>query len=68
VTTDSSVAVWEIVTSPALGHVVPRGDEAALVRAIDHWLSPAAVRPAPVPEPGAESAARYLALFDRLVA
>jgi glycosyltransferase involved in cell wall biosynthesis len=67
VSTDSSVAVREIVASPALGSVVPRGDPAALVAAIDHWLSPGAVRPAPLVE-GGDPIADYLALFDRLMA
>lgn len=67
VATNASVAVREIVPSPTLGEVVPIGDDDALVAALDHWLAPGAVRPAPVPEPGADSAARYLALFDALV-
>jgi glycosyltransferase involved in cell wall biosynthesis len=67
VATDSSPAVGEIVTSPALGNVVAADDQAALVAALNHWLHPAAVRPTPVPQPGADSTGRYLALFDRLV-
>ena len=63
----SSLAVAEIVGSPALGTIVPVGDHAGLVAAIDRWLAPGALRPAPVPPPGADSAARYLALFDALV-
>lgn len=66
VTTDSTPAVAEIVTSSALGTIVPRDDRAALVAALDHWLG-GAPRPAPVPPPGADSAARYLALFDSLM-
>lgn len=66
VATDSSVAVREIVHAPALGSVVPRDDPAALVAALNAWLAPGAPRPAPVPSPGADAAARYLALFDRL--
>jgi glycosyltransferase involved in cell wall biosynthesis len=66
VTTDSSLAVTEIVTAPALGSIVPRDDGDALVAALDHWLGDAP-RPAPVPPPGADSAARYLALFDSLM-
>ena len=66
VTTESSPAVHEIVAGPMLGTVVPRDDPAALVAAIRHWLT--AARPAPVPLPGADSAARYLRLFDALVA
>ena len=64
VATASSVAVREIVSSPGLGSVVEPDDEAALVVALDRWLAPGATRPGPVPEPGVDSAARYLALFD----
>lgn len=67
VATDSSPAIAEIVATPALGSIVARNDPAALVAALRHWLDDAAVRPQPVPQPGADSAARYLALFDRLV-
>lgn len=67
VATDSSPAVAEIVDRPALGSIVPRDDAAALVAAIDAWLAPGAARPAPMAPPGADSAARYLALFDALV-
>lgn len=68
VATDASVSVREIVAGPALGTVVPREDPRALVAALDRWLRPGAVRPAPVPPAGADSAARYLALFDSLAA
>ena len=68
VATESSVAVREIVAHPGLGSIVPRGDQDALVDALNRWLSPAAVRPAPVAPPGADSGTAYLALFDRLVA
>lgn len=68
VATDSSVAVREIVSSPAQGSVVPAGDAGALVAALDHWLMPDRARPAPVPEPGTDAALRYLELFDRIVA
>jgi glycosyltransferase involved in cell wall biosynthesis len=67
VATESSPSVAEIVTSPALGSIVAPDDPAALVAALDHWLAAATPRPAPVPQPGHDSAARYLALFDRLV-
>ncbi|MFA6117384.1 MAG: glycosyltransferase [Sphingomonas sp.] len=67
VSTDSSVAVREIVTGPALGSVVAPGDEQALVAALDHWLAPGRARPEPIPEPGTDSAQRYLDLFDSLV-
>ena len=65
VATDCSRAVAEIVGDPTLGTIVPLDDSVALVAALDHWL--VAERPAPVPQPGADSALRYLALFDRLV-
>jgi glycosyltransferase involved in cell wall biosynthesis len=65
VATDSSPAVREIVASPALGSVVACGDAAGLAAALAHWLE--APRPQPVPQPGADAAARYLALFDALV-
>jgi glycosyltransferase involved in cell wall biosynthesis len=65
VATDSSVAVREIVATPALGMVVEREDGAALVAALDDWLAPGAIRPAPV-EPKGNPIAEYLALFDRL--
>ncbi|WP_345865907.1 glycosyltransferase [Sphingomonas qilianensis] len=64
IATESSVAVREIVTSPALGSVVPRGDDHAVIAALDHWLAPGRARPVPVPMPGATAAADYLALFD----
>ncbi|MCU6454596.1 glycosyltransferase [Sphingomonas sp. A2-49] len=64
VATASSPSVREIVGSPALGSVVAPDDAAGFAAALNHWL--AAPRPAPVPQPGADSAARYLALFDRL--
>ena len=67
VATDASPAVAEIVRSPALGDVVPRGDAGALASALGRWLAPDAVRPPPQPQPGADAAGRYLALFDRLV-
>lgn len=67
VTTESSVAVREIVRDPASGTIVAAGDDAALEAALRYWLAPGRARPAPVPEPGADSAAAYLDLFDRLV-
>ena len=67
VSTESSVAVREIVTGPALGSVVPPGDDQALVAALDHWLAPDRARPEQIPEPGADSAQRYLDLFDSVV-
>jgi glycosyltransferase involved in cell wall biosynthesis len=64
VSTDSSCAVAEIIGDASLGTIVPLEDPRALVAALAHWL--AAPRPDPVPQPGHDSAARYLALFDRL--
>ena len=66
VATDSSPAVREIVASPALGNVVARNDAPGLVAALRHRLT--AARPAPVPMPGEDAAARYLELFDRVTA
>jgi glycosyltransferase involved in cell wall biosynthesis len=66
VATDSSPAVREIVSDPALGTVVAREDGDALVAALDRWLAADAVRPAAVEPPGADAAARYLAVFDEL--
>ena len=63
VTTESSVAVREIVG--AGGSVVPVGDEAALVAALDLWLAPGAVRPQPRADAG-DPIGDYLALFDAL--
>ncbi|MDP5280971.1 glycosyltransferase [Sphingomonas sp. DG1-23] len=67
VSTESSVAVREIVTGPALGTVIAREDADALVAALDHWLAPGRARPAPVGATG-DPIAEYLALFDRLLA
>jgi len=66
VSTESSVAVREIVDDPALGTVIDREDAEGLVAALDHWLAPDAVRPAPVTT-GGDPIAEYLALFDRIV-
>jgi len=66
VSTESSVAVREIIHAPDLGTVIDREDAEGLVAALDHWLGPDAVRPAPV-SVGGDSIAEYLALFDRLV-
>jgi glycosyltransferase involved in cell wall biosynthesis len=67
ISTDSSAAVAEIIDRPGLGTVIARDDAAALVGALDAWLEPTRQRPEPVPQPGADSPERYLALFDRLV-
>jgi glycosyltransferase involved in cell wall biosynthesis len=66
VSTESSVAVREILTGPDLGTVVAREDPAALVAALDLWLTPGRNRPVPVVANG-DPIAEYLALFDRLV-
>lgn len=68
VSTDSSIAVREIVGSPAQGSVVPPDDDEALVAALNHWLVPGRPRPEPMPEPGVDSARLYLDLFDSIVA
>ena len=65
VATASSDSIAEIVTDPSLGSIVERDDAAGLAAALTRWLD--APRPHPVPQPGTDSAARYLALFDRLV-
>ena len=64
VSTDSSVAVREIVAAER-GTIVPVDDSAALVAAIDAWLTPGRTRPSPMPAVG-DPAADYLALFDAL--
>lgn len=66
IATDSSVAIREIVANPSLGSVVPLDDRAALVSALDHWLTPGRPRPDPVPERGVDSVERYLQLFEEL--
>lgn len=65
VTTESSVAVREIVSNPDLGTVIARDDAEGLVAALDDWLAGRA-RPDPVTASG-NSIADYLALFDSLV-
>ncbi len=65
VTTESSPSIAEIVTAPALGSVIGQDDAAGLAAALTDWLS--RPRPAAVPQPGSDSAARYLALFDGLI-
>lgn len=64
VTTDSSVAVREIVTGAELGTIVTAGDEPALIAALEYWLSPGRARPVPVPEPGGRAAEEYIAVFE----
>ena len=69
VSTESSVAVRELVEVPAQGDVVPRGDQAALVAALNRWLVPGAVRPEPTGDNGGgDPIADYLDLFDRVTA
>lgn len=67
VSTESSVAVREIVHAAHLGSVVPRDEPDALVRAIDHWLAPGHPRPSPVAAQG-DPIGDYLELFDRVLA
>ncbi|MFW2850594.1 glycosyltransferase [Sphingomonas sp. TX0543] len=67
VTTDSSPAVREIVSSARFGTIVETYDGDALVRALNAWLRPDAIRPKPVLPPGADSPLRYLELFDSLM-
>ena len=67
VSTESSVAVRELIAGPGQGDVVARDDQPALVAALNRWLAPDAVRPAPMGHSG-DSVADYLALFDRLAA
>jgi glycosyltransferase involved in cell wall biosynthesis len=65
VATDASVAVRELIDSPALGTVVAREDSEALVAALDQWLAPGCPRPAPRADEG-DPVGEYLALFSRL--
>jgi glycosyltransferase involved in cell wall biosynthesis len=64
VATDSSPSIAEIVRTPALGSIVGQDDANGLAAALTAWLD--RPRPAAVPQPGADSAARYLELFDSL--
>lgn len=66
VSTDSSVAIPELIDSPACGTIVGREDMDALVAALGHWLAPGAARPPAQSAPG-DPVGDYLALFDRLV-
>ena len=66
VTTESSVAVREIITMPGHGVVVPREDPEALVAALNQLLDPNRARPTPVTAAG-DPIADYLHLFDQLV-
>jgi glycosyltransferase involved in cell wall biosynthesis len=68
VSTESSVAVRELIRVPEQGDVVAREDRAALVAALNRWLAPDAVRPPPAGEQGGDPVADYLDLFDRVTA
>jgi glycosyltransferase involved in cell wall biosynthesis len=65
VATEASVAVREIIDSPALGTVVARDDGDALVAALDHWIAPGRARATPREDEG-DPVGDYLALFSRL--
>lgn len=67
ISTESSVAVREIITLPEHGTIVPREDPEALVAALNQLLDHDRARPVPVTAVG-DPIADYLALFDRLVA
>ncbi len=67
ISTNSSAAVAEIIDRMDRGTIVARDDAAGLIAALDAWLAPSAQRPEPVPQPGADSADRYLELFDQLI-
>lgn len=73
VTTDCTPALASLVTSPVHGCIVDEASSAALARALGQVIalppSSHGVRPATVTHNAeADSAARYLALFDKLVA
>lgn len=68
VATDSSVAIPELIDSPTRGTVIPPGDRAALVGALNYWLAPGRQRPEPRVETGPDPVQAYLDLFDDLVA
>ncbi len=66
IATESSIAIHELIDGPARGTIVPPGDRARLVGALNHWLTPGRARPAPRPADGPDPVAAYLDLFDRL--
>lgn len=66
VTTDSSIAIREIVTCPSQGDIVPSDDPPALAAALDRWLNPDQPRPLPVTGVGTGTAQDYLDVFDQL--
>ena len=68
VATDSSIAIPELIDSPLRGTIVPPGDRARLVGALDHWLTAGRERPVPRDDSGPDPVAAYLALLDSLVA
>lgn len=68
VATDSSIAIPELIDSPAIGTIVPPGDRAALVAGLNHWLAPGRERPTPRAEAGPDPITAYLALFDDVLA
>jgi glycosyltransferase involved in cell wall biosynthesis len=68
VTTDSSVAIREIVTCPSYGDIVPLDDPHALVDALNRRLDPIQPRTMPAQTGGTGASQDYLSLFDRLAA
>lgn len=66
VSTESSVAIRELIDTPAKGTIVGRDDAPGLAAALNGWLSPDAIRPPPTVEAG-DPVGDYLALFDALV-
>lgn len=66
IATDSSVAIHELIDSPARGTIVPPGDRARLVGALNYWLMPGRRRPEPKAETGPDPVQAYLDLFDAL--
>lgn len=66
VTTDSTLAMHELIPDTRHGSIVPRDDLAALVAAMDERLGAGGERPAPVAVTG-DPAGDYLSLFDSLV-
>ncbi|TKD52133.1 glycosyltransferase [Sphingomonas baiyangensis] len=67
VSTDSSVAIAELLADPAAGTIVRREDSEGLVAALAAWLAPDARCPTPI-RPTGDPASDYLALFERLTA
>lgn len=54
------------IDSPARGTIVPPGDRARLVGALNHWLAPGRARPEPRTDTGRDPVTAYLDLFDSL--